>query len=139
MQCSSDSNPPAHDYQWYNITGTLLSEERIYKLHNVSRHTKALYCAAINTEGHKNSTPAKISVELDSEPPAEITWLLQRGSDASAGTERHGSITLGTLRSTQRLTELTCQASNSRGNTSAVFTPPQSGRPSSAVRKTKMY
>ncbi|XP_035289619.1 sialic acid-binding Ig-like lectin 5 isoform X2 [Anguilla anguilla] len=150
MQCSSDNNPPAHDYQWYNITGTLLSEERIYKLHNVSRHTKALYCAAINTEGHKNSTPAKISVEyapeikegpacsvraagvaclcvVDSEPPPEITWLLQRGSDASAGTERHGSITLGTLRSTQRLTELTRQASNSRGNTSAVFTPPQSG------------
>ncbi|XP_064167440.1 myelin-associated glycoprotein-like isoform X3 [Anguilla rostrata] len=150
VQCSSDSNPPAHGYQWYNITGTLLSEERIYKLHNVSRHTKALYCAAINTEGHKNSTPAKISVEyapeikegpacsvraagvaclcvVDSEPPPEITWLLQRGSDASAGTERHGSITLGTLRSTQRLTELTCQASNSRGNTSAVFTPPQSG------------
>ncbi|XP_035289650.1 uncharacterized protein LOC118235876 isoform X2 [Anguilla anguilla] len=98
----------------------------------------------------KNSTPAKISVEyapeikegpacsvraagvaclcvVDSEPPPEITWLLQRGSDASAGTERHGSITLGTLRSTQRLTELTCQASNSQGNTSAVFTPPQSG------------
>ncbi|KAJ8332801.1 hypothetical protein SKAU_G00416970 [Synaphobranchus kaupii] len=153
LRCSSDSNPPAHSYQWYNITGTLLSEEKTYKLHNVSRRITAFYCAATNTEGHKNSTPVKISVEyapeikeglacttkttgvaclciVDSEPPPEIEWLLPVGTHASSSTERHGSITLGILRSTQRLTEtVTCQASNSRGNTATTFSPSQTDKP----------
>ncbi|XP_061094689.1 myelin-associated glycoprotein-like isoform X2 [Conger conger] len=63
-----------------------------------------------------------------SEPASEIAWLIPRGTNASSRTERHGSITLGMLLSTQRLTEVTCQASNSQGSSSATFFPPQSDK-----------
>ncbi|XP_035289232.1 myelin-associated glycoprotein-like isoform X2 [Anguilla anguilla] len=149
MQCSSDSNPPAHGYQWYNTTGTLLSEEQIYKLHNVSRHTKALYCEAINTEGHKNSTPAKISVEyppsigaqsgcvaeitgvncrclVESRPASRVQWKLADGktenSSSFHSTDGQDSATVHTLHFHLGLTDVvSCYASNKHGNVTRVL------------------
>ncbi|XP_035289144.1 myelin-associated glycoprotein-like isoform X5 [Anguilla anguilla] len=155
MQCSSDSNPPAHGYQWYNITGTLLSEERIYKLHNVSRHTKALYCAAINTEGHKNSTLAKISVEyppsigaesgcvaeitgvncrclVESRPASRVQWKLADGktenSSSVHSTDGQDSATVHTLHFHLGLTDVvSCYASNRHGHETRVLETNQRG------------
>ncbi|XP_035289341.1 myelin-associated glycoprotein-like isoform X6 [Anguilla anguilla] len=155
MQCSSDSNPPAHGYQWYNITGTLLSEERIYKLHNVSRHTKALYCAAINTEGHKNSTPAKISVEyppsigaqsgcvaeitgvncrclVESRPASRVQWKLADGKSENSSsvhsTDGQDSATVHTLHFHLGFTDVvSCYASNRHGHETRVLETNQRG------------
>ncbi|XP_035289412.1 sialic acid-binding Ig-like lectin 5 isoform X3 [Anguilla anguilla] len=154
VQCSSDSNPPAHGYQWYNTTGTLLSEERIYKLH-VSRHTKALYCAAINTEGHKNSTLAKISVEyppsigaqsgcvaeitgvncrclVESRPASRVQWKLADGktenSSSVHSTDGQDSATVHTLHFHLGLTDVvSCYASNKHGNETRVLETNQRG------------
>ncbi|XP_061094642.1 sialic acid-binding Ig-like lectin 5 isoform X2 [Conger conger] len=143
MQCSSESNPPAHSYQWYNITGALLSEEKIYKLDNVSRHISAFYCAANNTEGHRNSIPVKFRVEypprigvesvctakitgvhcrclVESSPTSRVQWILagtvvNNSTVNSTGAKDSG--TLHILHLPLGLTDMvSCNASNIHGN-----------------------
>ncbi len=62
LTCSSNSNPPANSYQWFSSNGTMLAKSPTYKLERVSRHTEAISCTAINTEGKNSSGPQKISV-----------------------------------------------------------------------------
>ncbi|KAJ8289775.1 hypothetical protein GJAV_G00005190 [Gymnothorax javanicus] len=144
LQCHSDSNPPAHKYQWYNIAWELLSEDRIYRLHNISRHTGAFVCTAINTEGHKNSTPVRITVEyppmigvksectakitgvtcqclVESSPSSTVRWILAHGMAADGSmtstTDRNDSRAVHTLHLPLLLTDMvSCQANNIWGN-----------------------
>uniref|UniRef100_A0A8C1XAK8 Si:dkey-238d18.5 n=1 Tax=Cyprinus carpio TaxID=7962 RepID=A0A8C1XAK8_CYPCA len=62
LTCSSNSNPPANSYQWFSSNGTMLAENPTYRLEKVSRHTEAISCTAINTEGKNSSGPQKINV-----------------------------------------------------------------------------
>ncbi|XP_016414564.1 myelin-associated glycoprotein-like [Sinocyclocheilus rhinocerous] len=62
LNCSSNSNPPANSYQWFSSNGKRLAENPTYKLERVSRHTEAISCTAINTEGKNSSGPQKINV-----------------------------------------------------------------------------
>uniref|UniRef100_A0AAY4ESE5 Ig-like domain-containing protein n=1 Tax=Denticeps clupeoides TaxID=299321 RepID=A0AAY4ESE5_9TELE len=62
LNCSSDSNPPAYSYQWYNVNGILQSEGHSFTQEKVSRSTQPLYCTAINTEGQGSSRPAVLNV-----------------------------------------------------------------------------
>lgn len=62
LTCSSDSNPATHTYHWFSEAGTLLSEGHTFILKNVSRHIGTIYCTAINTVGHTNSSPTQLNV-----------------------------------------------------------------------------
>ncbi|XP_026227497.1 B-cell receptor CD22-like isoform X2 [Anabas testudineus] len=62
LKCSSEANPPANSYLWHNEEGAQLHQGQSYKLINVSRHTGALYCTAINTVGESKSSPVQLNV-----------------------------------------------------------------------------
>ncbi|XP_026227499.1 sialoadhesin-like isoform X2 [Anabas testudineus] len=62
LKCSSEANPPANSYLWHNEEGARLHQGQSYKLINVSRHTGALYCTAINTVGESKSSPVQLNV-----------------------------------------------------------------------------
>lgn len=61
LKCTSDANPPAV-YGWYDANGAQLYEGNPYTRPNVSRHTGALYCTAINTIGRTKSSPVQLYV-----------------------------------------------------------------------------
>lgn len=61
LKCTSDANP-ASVYTWHNESGAQLHKGNLYVLSNVSRHTGALYCAAINVVGKVKSSPTLINV-----------------------------------------------------------------------------
>ncbi|KAG9334862.1 hypothetical protein JZ751_006339 [Albula glossodonta] len=154
LVCSSDSNPKAHSYQWYDVTGSLQSKERILTLQKVPRDTGAFYCTASNSEGSGKSSLVKVHVEyapeikegsactttvtgvtcvciVDSVPPPEIRWLFLGGALPSSRTERHGSISRGTFQNPHRLSDhITCQASTSRGNSTISLPIPHTGKTS---------
>uniref|UniRef100_A0A8C1ZCF6 Si:dkey-238d18.5 n=1 Tax=Cyprinus carpio TaxID=7962 RepID=A0A8C1ZCF6_CYPCA len=56
------NNPPANSYQWFSSNGILLGNKHTHRLERVSRHTEAMSCTAINTEGKNSSGPRKINV-----------------------------------------------------------------------------
>jgi len=62
LTCSSDSNPPANNYQWFSLNGTLLGNGTTYKLEKVSRHTESISCTAINPFGKNSSSPRKLNI-----------------------------------------------------------------------------
>lgn len=61
LSCSCDAHPPA-SYQWHDKTGAILHDGNVYKLPNVSRHTGALFCTAINDIGQRKSNPVLLNV-----------------------------------------------------------------------------
>uniref|UniRef100_A0A3Q1IAI8 Si:dkey-238d18.5 n=1 Tax=Anabas testudineus TaxID=64144 RepID=A0A3Q1IAI8_ANATE len=68
LTCSSEANPPAKSYLWKNEAGARLHQGQSYKLINVSRHTGALYCTAINTVGKRRSSPVQLNVSFKPDP-----------------------------------------------------------------------
>lgn len=62
LKCSSDANPTANSYKWHNETGAQLHQGSVYTLPNVSRHTGALYCTAINAVGRGKSNLVQLNV-----------------------------------------------------------------------------
>ncbi|KAI1886342.1 hypothetical protein AGOR_G00213010 [Albula goreensis] len=141
LVCSSDSNPKAHSYQWYDVTGSLQSKERILTLQKVPRDTGAFYCTASNSEGSGKSSLVNISVEyppemgresgcsahitgvtchcvVDSWPVSEVQWILAAGTVAnSSSSTENQTRTLHTLRLSLGLTDMvSCRATNKHGH-----------------------
>lgn len=153
LRCSSDAYPPAHSYQWHSDnSGDTLSRGHLYTLTNVSRHTGALYCTAINTEGRANSSLVQLNVlyppEIkagstcssdkdmttcvciaNSKPSSIVEFLLAEKVLPSTKVERHGSVTIGTLQGDLGSSELIhCRAHNSQGNATLTLTVPTDGK-----------
>ncbi|XP_028835136.1 myelin-associated glycoprotein [Denticeps clupeoides] len=153
LNCSSDSNPPAYSYQWYNVNGILQSEGHSFTQEKVSRSTQPLYCTAINTEGQGSSRPAVLNVVyvpeikagsgctteistvtclcmVDAHPSSEIQWLLPDPFRAlpSTSVENHGSLTIVTLQGAPGFADsVQCLARNSQGNSTMMFNVPHNG------------
>ncbi|TDH12013.1 hypothetical protein EPR50_G00066400 [Perca flavescens] len=121
LRCSSDAHPPTSSYQWHNETGAQLHQGNVYMLPNVSRHTGALYCTAINAVGQGNSSPVQLNVLyapeiktasscsseadmvkcvciVESKLPSIVYFVLSDRVLPSTEVEKHGFVTIGTLR-----------------------------------------
>ncbi|XP_042279408.1 sialic acid-binding Ig-like lectin 14 isoform X1 [Thunnus maccoyii] len=61
LKCTSDAHP-ASNFEWRSDTGAQLHKGNLYMLKNVSRHTGALYCIAINKMGQGRSSPVQLNV-----------------------------------------------------------------------------
>ncbi|XP_062873410.1 sialoadhesin-like [Trichomycterus rosablanca] len=147
MNCSGDGYPAPHKYQWFTEAGMLLSEGYTYTLRNVSRHIEPIYCTAVNTEGHGNSTPIKLNVMyppeikvgssctletlkttcvciVNSDPASDIKWWAADESleKHSRTQERHGTVTIATLEMALGFSDsVHCHASNSQGNNTMIL------------------
>lgn len=146
LRCSSDGNPAVHSYQWHSSSGALQFEGQVYRLVNVSRHTEALYCTAINTEGQGRSSleqlnvlyPPKFKVGsgchsnistvtclcmVDSAPPSLVQWSVPDRVLPITKVERHSSVVIATLHETVGFADhALCHASNTKGNATMSFT-----------------
>ncbi|XP_058655136.1 myelin-associated glycoprotein-like isoform X2 [Onychostoma macrolepis] len=152
LTCSSKSNPPANSYQWFNSNGMMLAKSPTYKLERVSRHTEAISCTAINTEGKNSSAPRKLNILyppeiksesscqskiltvcvciVDSNPPSEVKWFGPDSSKAFSSTsiKQNESLTIFTLQGWLGLPEtIQCFANNSLGSFSLTLEAPQNG------------
>ncbi|XP_041648565.1 myelin-associated glycoprotein-like isoform X1 [Cheilinus undulatus] len=140
LKCSSDANPPASSFDWSNETGAQLHHGKVYMLHNVSRHTGALYCTANNTVGQGKSSPVHLSVlhapeiktvsscssEADmvkcvciaeSRPPSMVHFVLSDRVLPKAKVEKHGPVTIGTIQAKFGSSEFVhCLANNTQGS-----------------------
>ncbi|XP_034553481.1 myelin-associated glycoprotein-like isoform X1 [Notolabrus celidotus] len=139
LKCSSDANPPASSYEWYNETGAQLYRGNVFTLQNVSRHTGDLYCTAINAMGQRKSSPVQLNVlhapeiktgsscssEADkvkcvciaeSRPPSMVHFVLSDRVLPKAKVEKHGPVTIGTLQAEFGSSEFVhCLAKNTQG------------------------
>ncbi|XP_062254660.1 B-cell receptor CD22-like isoform X2 [Platichthys flesus] len=151
LTCSSDAHPPASSYEWFSETGAQLHRGNLYTMPNVSRHTGALYCTAINTVGRGKSSHVRITVlyapEIksisscssegkmvkcvciaDSEPPCMVHFVLSERVLPGTKIEKHGSVTIGTLQAEFESFEFVhCLANNTVGNGSLVLSLPVNG------------
>ncbi|XP_056613234.1 myelin-associated glycoprotein-like isoform X2 [Triplophysa dalaica] len=150
LNCSSDSNPPAHNFQWFGSTGSQLANGSSYSLNYVTRYTEAISCSATNTEGKNSSGPQRINVLyppeiksgsscvsetfivcvciVDSNPPSEVKWLGPSSTFPSSGVERNGSLTIFTLQGWLGFPyTVNCSASNSEGNSVMTLSVPHNG------------
>ncbi|XP_068069881.1 myelin-associated glycoprotein isoform X1 [Danio rerio] len=150
LTCSSDSNPPATSYEWFSLNKTLSAKGSSYQLMNVSRHTEAISCTAINTEGRNSSDPQKLNMLyppdiknesscqsasstvcvciVDSNPPSEVKWFSPDSSKTflSSRTEIKQSLSIFTLEAWLDFPDtVQCFASNSVGNSSITLKAPQ--------------
>ncbi|XP_034409170.1 myelin-associated glycoprotein-like isoform X2 [Cyclopterus lumpus] len=121
LRCSSDAHPPASSYQWHNETGAQLHQGKVFTLPNVSRHTGALFCTAINAVGQGKSNPLRLNVlyapEIktvsscssegdmvkcvciaEAQPASMVHFVLSDRVLPSIKVEKHGSVTIGTLK-----------------------------------------
>uniref|UniRef100_A0A672K6U4 Si:dkey-238d18.5 n=1 Tax=Sinocyclocheilus grahami TaxID=75366 RepID=A0A672K6U4_SINGR len=152
LTCSSNSNPPANSFQWFSSNGKRLAENPTYKLERVSRHTEAISCTAINTEGKNSSGPQKLNILyppeiksesscqskiltacvciVDSNPPSEVKWFGPDSSKASSSTsiKQNESLTIFTLQGWLGFPEtIQCIANNSLGSSFITLEAPQNG------------
>ncbi|XP_016116777.1 myelin-associated glycoprotein-like, partial [Sinocyclocheilus grahami] len=152
LTCSSNSNPPANSYQWFSSTGTTLAKSSIYKLDRVSRHTEAISCTVINTEGKNSSGSQKLNILyppeiksesscqtmiltvcaciVDSNPPSEVKWFGPDSSKTFSSTsiKQNVSLTIFTLQGWLGFPEtVQCFANNILGNSSIILEAPQNG------------
>ncbi|XP_071756217.1 sialic acid-binding Ig-like lectin 13 [Centroberyx gerrardi] len=152
LRCSSEAYPAAHGYQWHDDSGALLYSGPLYTLANVSRHTGALYCTAINTEGQGKSSPVQLNVlyppEIkagsscssdsavvtcvciaESKPPSMIQFFLPDKVLQSTEPDKHSIVTIGILKGDLGSSELVhCRANNSQGNASFTFSVPANSK-----------
>ncbi|XP_056613206.1 B-cell receptor CD22-like isoform X2 [Triplophysa dalaica] len=150
LNCSSDSNPPAHNFQWFGSTGSQLANGLSYRLNHVTRYTEAISCTATNTEGKNSSGPQRIKVLyppeiksgsscasetfivcvciVDSNPPSEVKWLSPSSTFPSSGVEQNGSLTIFTLQGWLGFPDTVhCSVSNSEGNSVMTLSVPHNG------------
>ncbi|XP_050984748.1 uncharacterized protein si:dkey-238d18.5 [Labeo rohita] len=152
LSCSSNSNPPANSYKWFSLNGTMLANSPTYKLERVSRHTEAISCTAINTEGQTSSSlqipnilyPPEIKSEsscqstiltvcvciVDSNPLSEVKWFGPDSSKTFSSTsiKQNESLTIFTLQGWLGFPEtVQCFANNSLGSSSITLEAPQKG------------
>ncbi|XP_056613402.1 myelin-associated glycoprotein-like [Triplophysa dalaica] len=150
LTCFTDSNPPAHSFQWFGSTGSPLANGSTYRMNHVTRYTEAISCTATNTEGKNSSGPQRINVLyppeiksgsscvsetfivcvciVDSSPPSEVKWLGPSSTFPSSGVEQNGSLTIFTLQGWLGFPEtVNCSASNSEGNSVMTLSVPHNG------------
>ncbi|XP_029307159.1 sialoadhesin [Cottoperca gobio] len=152
LRCSSDANPPARSYQWHNETGAKLHEGNIYMLQNVSRHTGALYCTAINSVGQGKSNPVQLNVLyapeikkasscsseadiikcvciVESMPLSMPQFVLHDRVQPSTTVEKHGSLTIGTLHAEIGSSDVVyCVAKNTIGKANITLSLPDNNK-----------
>ncbi|XP_061675862.1 sialic acid-binding Ig-like lectin 14 [Syngnathoides biaculeatus] len=148
LRCSSDANPPASSYEWQNDRGAQLHRGGVFILTNVSRHADVLYCVAVNAVGRATSSPVRLDVThapeirsvsgcssdgetvkcvciAESRPPGDVRFLLADAVLPGPAVERHGAITIGTLRASLPPAEFVyCVANNTVGSASAAIALP---------------
>ncbi|KAM8868924.1 sialic acid-binding Ig-like lectin 14 [Spinachia spinachia] len=148
LRCSCDARPPASSYQWQDETGAELHRGHVYMLPNVSRHTGALCCTAINEIGQGKSNPVRLNVlytpeiktvsscssEADivkcvciaeSQPVSMIHFVLSDRVLPRAKVEHYGPVTIGTLHAgfgSSRVVH--CVANNTLGNANITLSLP---------------
>ncbi|KAG7242183.1 hypothetical protein INR49_024229 [Caranx melampygus] len=151
LKCSSDAHPPASTV-WHNESGAELHQGNIYMLPNVSRHTGALYCTAINTVGQGKSSPVHISVLhapeikpisscssegdmvkcmciVESKPSCMVHFVLSDRILTGTKVEKHGSVTIGTLQGAFQSSKfIQCLANNTEGNATLTLSLPVSDK-----------
>ncbi|XP_074539091.1 B-cell receptor CD22 [Halichoeres trimaculatus] len=139
LKCSSDANPEASSYEWYNEKDAQLYRGKVFTLQNVSRHAADLYCTAINTMGRGRSSLVQISVlhapeiktasscslEADevkcvciaeSRPPSMVHFVLPDRALPKVRVEKHGPVTIGTLQVEAGSSDFVhCLANNTQG------------------------
>ena len=66
LTCSSDANPPVHNYTWYMKRGTQISPlgaGQSFIAANINNDTSGLYyCVARNSVGAQNSTVVSVPI-----------------------------------------------------------------------------
>ncbi|KAA0701809.1 Myelin-associated glycoprotein 1B236 [Triplophysa tibetana] len=150
LNCSGDSYPPVHSFQWFGSTGTQIANGSSYRLNHVTRYTETITCTATNTEGENSSAPQRIKVLyppeiksgsscesetfivcfciVDSSPPSEVKWLSPSSTLLSSGVQQNGSITIFTLQGWLGFPDTVhCSASNSEGNSVMTLSVPYNG------------
>ncbi|XP_077951354.1 sialic acid-binding Ig-like lectin 14 isoform X2 [Gasterosteus aculeatus] len=143
LNCSCDAHPPA-SYQWHDKTGAKLHEGNAYMLPNVSRHTGALFCTAINDIGEKKSRAAQYMPEIktasscsseadmvkcvciaESQPVSMIHFVLSDRVLPRVKVEQHGTVTIGTLHAEFESSRVVlCVANNTLGNANITLSLP---------------
>ncbi|XP_062421723.1 sialic acid-binding Ig-like lectin 10 isoform X2 [Pungitius pungitius] len=148
LSCSCDAHPPASSYQWSDETGAKLHQGNVYMLPNVSRHTGALFCTAINEIGQGKSNPVRLNVlympeiktasscssEADlvkcvciaeSQPVSLIHFVLSDRVLPGVKVEQRGTITIGTLHAEFGSSRVVhCVANNTLGNANLTLSLP---------------
>ncbi|XP_056329765.1 myelin-associated glycoprotein-like isoform X2 [Danio aesculapii] len=152
LTCSSNGNPAANSYEWFSLNKSLLAKGSSYQLAKVSRHTEAISCTAINTEGRNSSDPQKLNILyppdiknesscqsvsstvcvciVDSNPPSEVKWLILDSSKTflSSRTEIIKSVSIFTLETWLGFPDtVQCVATNSVGSSSITLKAPLNG------------
>ncbi|XP_056330065.1 myelin-associated glycoprotein-like [Danio aesculapii] len=155
LTCSSDSNPPATNYEWFSLNKSLLAKGSSYQLVKVFRDTEAISCTAINTEGRNSSDPQKLDILyppdiknesscqsvsstvcvciVDSNPPSEVKWFGPNFSKTflSSRTEIKESLSIFTLKGWLGFPDtVQCVATNSVGSSSITLKTTQNGETS---------
>lgn len=152
LRCSSDAHPPASSYQWFNETGDQLHQGNVYMLPNVSRHTGALYCTAINAMGRGKSNPVRLNVSYapeiktvssctaeadmvkcvciaESRPPSTVHFVLSDRVLPSTRVETHGSVSIGTLQAVFGSYQVVyCLANNTLGKANLTLSLPANSK-----------
>ncbi|XP_039885383.1 sialic acid-binding Ig-like lectin 14 isoform X1 [Simochromis diagramma] len=147
LKCSSDANPVS-SYEWHSETGVLLNKGQTYTMTNVSRHSKPVYCTAVNEEGRVKSSTLKLNVLygpdietyskcssyngivkcdciVQSRPPSMVHFVLGDRVLPSTTVETNGSVTTGTLQTDFRSFRFVhCLANNTLGNANLTLSLP---------------
>ncbi|XP_056308930.1 B-cell receptor CD22-like [Danio aesculapii] len=70
LSCSSDSNPPALNFRWFNGE-TFVGSGRIFNISKISSDDSEKYkCRARNDHGEKNSDPVTLNIQY---PPRNVS------------------------------------------------------------------
>lgn len=147
LKCTSDAHP-ASNFEWRSDTGAQLHKGNLYMLKNVSRHTGALYCIAINKMGQGRSSPVQLNVSyapeiknvsscssegdmvkciciVESKPSSMVHFLLSNRVLSSTKVEIHGPVSIGTLQANLgSFRFIHCVANNTVGNANITLTLP---------------
>ncbi|TNN68303.1 Myelin-associated glycoprotein [Liparis tanakae] len=145
LRCSSDALPPASSYLWHNESGAQLHQGNVFTLPNVSRHTGALFCTAINALGRGKSNPLRLNVlyvpEImavsscsseagmvtcvciaEAQPASMVHFVLSDRVLPNNKVEKHGSVTTGTLKAELGSHRVVyCVANNTLGKTNLTL------------------